>query len=73
MRALRATAAHSTVTLARHAPAPQILPPGLARDLLGPRLIGGPSEPFTRRSETAQGWMVEASHDAYVPELRLSP
>ena len=26
-----------------------------------------------RRSETAQGWMVEASHDAYVPEFGLSP
>ena len=42
--ALRATAAHSTLTLADTSSA-QILPPGLARDLLGPRLTGGPLEP----------------------------
>ncbi|HEX4118378.1 MAG TPA: heparinase II/III family protein [Rhizomicrobium sp.] len=65
---LRATAAHSTVTLGDRSSA-EILPPGLARDLLGPRLIGGPKETSTRRSETALGWMVEAAHDAYVPEL----
>ena len=68
--ALRVTAAHSTLILADRSSA-QILPPGLARDLLGPRLMGGPHQPFTRRSETALGWMVEASHDAYVPELGL--
>ncbi|HWF63825.1 MAG TPA: heparinase II/III family protein, partial [Rhizomicrobium sp.] len=61
---LRATAAHSTVTLGDRSSA-DILPPGLARDLLGPRLVGGPKETFTRRSETALGWMVEAGHDAY--------
>ena len=66
--ALRVTAAHSTLTLADRSSA-QILPPGLGRELLGPRLTGGPCQPFTRRSETAQGWMVEASHDAYVPEF----
>ncbi len=68
--ALRVTAAHSTLTLADRSSA-QILPPGLGRDLLGPRLTGGPHQPFTRRSETAHGWMVEASHDAYVPDLGL--
>ena len=62
---LRATAAHSTLTLADNSSA-AILPPGLARDLLGPRLTDGPVNPESRRSETAQGWMVEASHDAYV-------
>jgi uncharacterized heparinase superfamily protein len=78
--ALRATAAHSTLTLADTSSA-TILPPGLARDLLGPRLTGGPAEPQSKRSETAQGWRVEASHDAYVPpygfvherQLTLSP
>ena len=64
--ALRATAAHSTLTLADTSAA-QILPPGLARDLLGPRLMGGPGPIPSRRSETAQGWTVEATHDAYVP------
>jgi uncharacterized heparinase superfamily protein len=68
--ALRVTAAHSTLTLADRSSA-RILPPGLGRDLLGPRLLGGPHQPFTRRSETAQGWTVEASHDAYVAELGL--
>ena len=78
--ALRATAAHSTLTLADTSSA-AILPPGLARDLLGPRLTDGPAQPESKRSETAQGWMVEASHDAYVPpygfvherQITLSP
>jgi uncharacterized heparinase superfamily protein len=68
--ALRVTAAHSTLTLADRSSA-QILPPGLGRDLLGPRLTGGPHQPITRRSETTQGWTVEASHDAYVPDFGL--
>ena len=65
---LRATAAHSTLTLADRSSA-EILPPGLARELLGPRLVGGPTDASTQRSETPLGWMVEAGHDAYVPEL----
>jgi len=67
---LRATAAHSTLTLADTSAA-LILPPGLARTLLGPRLSGGPVVPGSRRSETAQGWTVEATHDAYVPQFGL--
>jgi uncharacterized heparinase superfamily protein len=68
--ALRATAAHSTLTIAdKSAAAP--LPAGLARDLLGPRLTGGPVQLPNRRSETASGCMVEASHDAYVAEFGL--
>jgi len=63
--ALRATAAHSTLALADTSSA-AILVSGLARDLLGPRLTDGPAEVPSGRSETAQGWMVEASHDAYV-------
>jgi uncharacterized heparinase superfamily protein len=63
--ALRATAAHSTLTLADTSSA-QILPVGWARDLLGPRLTGGPKAPSSRRLETAQGWTAEAMHDAYV-------
>lgn len=64
---LRATAAHSTVTLGNRSSA-DILPPGLARDLLGPRLVGGPTASSTRRSETPLGWMVEAAHDGYAAE-----
>ena len=66
--ALRATAAHSTLTCSDTSSA-HILPAGIARDLLGPRLTGGPKEPLSRRVETAQGWTVEAMHDAYVPQF----
>ena len=68
--ALRATAAHSTVTVGDVSSA-GVLPPGLARDLLGPRLIRGPSEVVSRRIETTQGWTVEASHDGYVQAFGL--
>jgi uncharacterized heparinase superfamily protein len=62
--ALRATAAHSTMTLADTSSG-TILLPGMARSLLGPRLIDGPREVGTRRVETEQGVTVEASHDGY--------
>jgi uncharacterized heparinase superfamily protein len=62
--ALRATAAHSTLTLADTSTG-TILRAGLARDFLGARLLGGVNEIETRRVETPQGWMVEASHDGY--------
>lgn len=68
--ALRATAAHSTLTLSDTSSA-QILPAGIMRNLLGPRLVGGPKEASSRRTETAQGWMVEATHDAYVPQFGI--
>ena len=66
--ALRATAAHSTLTLSDTSSA-QILSAGLARELLGPRLVGGPKEVSSRRAETAQGWTVDAVHDAYVEQF----
>ena len=62
--ALRTTAAHSTLVLADTSSA-AILPAGLARQLLGPRLIEAPPEPETRRSESPNGWRIEASHDGY--------
>jgi uncharacterized heparinase superfamily protein len=73
--ALRATAAHSTVTIgdassAEMLPAGQG-PAGLARELLGPRLTGGPRETPSRRIETPQGWTLEASHDGYMPAFGL--
>jgi uncharacterized heparinase superfamily protein len=64
--ALRATAAHSTMTLADTSTG-AILRAGWARDFLGPRLLGGVATVETRRVETPQGWMVEAAHDGYVP------
>lgn len=68
--ALRATAAHSTVTVADTSQA-SILSQGFARDLLGPRQLGGPTEVDSRRTETANGWSVEAHHDAYVREFGI--
>lgn len=68
--ALRATAAHSTLILSDTSSA-QLLPVGPARDLLGPRLIGGPHDAFSRRAETAQGWSAETVHDAYVPPFGI--
>ncbi len=61
---LRATAAHSTMTVADTSGA-TILPAGPVRDLLGPRLLGGPRAVQSRRTETPQGWSVELAHDAY--------
>jgi len=66
--ALRATAAHSTVTLADTSMA-AVLPSGFARALLGPRLLGGRARVETQRRETAHGWRVEAGHDFYLEEF----
>jgi len=63
--ALRATAAHSTMTLADTTTG-TILAGGWSRKLLGPRLIGGVTEVDTQRVETSDGWMVEGGHDGYV-------
>jgi uncharacterized heparinase superfamily protein len=63
--ALRATAAHSTLSV-NDASMANIIAPGIGRDLLGPRLLGGPATIETRRVETPQGWCVEASHDGYM-------
>ncbi len=61
---LRATAAHSTVTLADTSMA-SILSPGFARDLVGARMMGGPQEVTSDRRETSHGWCIEARHDGY--------
>ncbi|HEY2071503.1 MAG TPA: heparinase II/III family protein [Rhizomicrobium sp.] len=68
--ALRATAAQSTITIEDTSMA-WVIPPGRTRDLLGPRMFGGPDAVVTSRVETAQGWSVEASHDAYLREFGL--
>jgi uncharacterized heparinase superfamily protein len=78
--ALRASAAHSTVTVADTSMMP-VLAPGLARELLGPRLLDTGAPPETGRREASNGWRVEASHGYYVPdfgvvhgrEITLSP
>ncbi|HEY3777983.1 MAG TPA: heparinase II/III family protein [Rhizomicrobium sp.] len=63
---LRATAAHSTVTIADTSMA-EVLAPGRARDLLGARLVARGDLPQTERSESVNGWKVEASHGFYLP------
>jgi uncharacterized heparinase superfamily protein len=61
---LRATAAHSTITLADLSTA-FLIQSGMARRLVGPRLLGGPERIDTNRMQTPQGWSITASHDAY--------
>lgn len=63
--ALRATAAHSTVTLADTSMA-TILQPGIVRELLGARLLGGPAKVTTSREEMPEGCRVVARHDGYL-------
>jgi uncharacterized heparinase superfamily protein len=62
--ALRATAAHSTVTLADTSMAAVLS--GLGASLLGPRLVNGPRAISTNRHESSLGWTVDAAHDGYL-------
>lgn len=68
--ALRATAAHSTVTIADTSMA-TVLQPGLARELLGARLLGGPTKVDTSREEIPQGWRVDCRHDGYAKSFAV--
>jgi len=69
--ALRATAAHSTVTLADTSIA-GVIGEGIARDMIGPRMIGAAYNVETSRRETPQGAIVEARHDGYVHDFGIS-
>ncbi len=79
-KALRATAAHSTVTVADTSSA-VVVREGWIRRCLGPRLVHGPEHIETRRLETEKGTTAIASHDGYLNpfavrherELTLSP
>lgn len=66
--ALRATAAHSTVTLADTSMA-SVLDRGWVRDVLGARLVANGIPPKSGCVETEDGWKVEASHGFYVPDF----
>ncbi|HEV2651953.1 MAG TPA: heparinase II/III family protein [Rhizomicrobium sp.] len=68
--ALRATAAHSTLTLSDRSSA-SIQPKGIVRDLLGARLCDGPVAIEMRRNEGPHGWTLLASHDGYVAPFGL--
>jgi uncharacterized heparinase superfamily protein len=68
--ALRATAAHSTLTLDDTSQA-MVLTGGMFERFLGPRLMGGPATVETRRTQNANGLSVEATHDSYVSRFGL--
>jgi uncharacterized heparinase superfamily protein len=63
---MRATAAHSTVTVSDTSSS-QLLTKGLAHQILGAQLIGGPKTVKSRRGADAYGQTVLMSHDGYVP------
>lgn len=66
--ALRATAAQSTVTLSDTSMA-SIFPDGIARELLGPRLVADSASVQSERRETAHGWCIAAHHDLYLRQF----
>jgi uncharacterized heparinase superfamily protein len=68
--ALRATAAHSTITLDDTSYA-GVMAEGFARDLIGPRLLGADFAVETSRRETPQGAVVEARHEGYVHDFGI--
>jgi uncharacterized heparinase superfamily protein len=69
--AVRATAAHSTLTLEETSSA-RLLAPGWKRDLLGPRLESTPGPVTARRNEEDMGVWIEATHDGYREAFGLS-
>jgi len=68
--AVRATAAHSTLTLEETSSA-RLIAAGWKRNLLGPRFDEQPEMVVARRNEENIGTWVEASHDGYRSEFGL--
>jgi uncharacterized heparinase superfamily protein len=68
--ALRATAAHSALTIDDTSQA-MVLPGGRIARILGPRLLGGATTVETRRTQGAHGLSVDATEDSYVPRFGL--
>lgn len=68
---VRATAAHSVLTLEETSSA-RLLQPGWKRALLGPRLVHGPDPVKARRNEEDLGIWLEATHDGYRKRFGLS-
>lgn len=69
--AMRATAAHSTLTVADQSSA-HIVDSGLSLRLLGPRLVDGPRSVECKRRESEDGVYLDLSHDGYVSSFALS-
>jgi uncharacterized heparinase superfamily protein len=65
---LAATAAHSTMTLSDTSSG-SLLADGSFRRLVGTRLISGPRNVTTNRTEGTSGVTVDASHDAYLEQF----
>ncbi len=62
--AMRLTAAHSTLSVGDFSSS-LVVPPGWARNLLGARLVDGPTQVRCRRKETEEGITLSMSLDAY--------
>jgi uncharacterized heparinase superfamily protein len=69
--AVRATAAHSTLTLEETSSA-RLLPPGWRHDLLGARLATSPGPVTARRNEEDMGVWLEGGHEGYREQYGLS-
>lgn len=69
-RALRGSAAHTTLTFA-DTPSASLIPSGWLQRLLGPRLVAPHGSVETRRSETAEGILVESGHDLYAARFGM--
>ncbi|WP_430431240.1 heparinase II/III family protein [Oceanicaulis sp.] len=69
--AVRATAAHSVLTL-EETSSTRLLSQGWRRSLLGPRVASGPEPVKARRNEEDLGVWLEASHEGYRREFGLS-
>ncbi|WP_417497190.1 heparinase II/III family protein [Maricaulis sp.] len=69
--AVRATAAHSTLTLEETSSA-RLLSPGWQRELLGPRLATSPGPVTARRNEEEMGVWLEGGHEGYREDYGLS-
>jgi len=69
--AVRATAAHSTLTLEETSSA-RLLAPGWRRSLLGPRLSTSPGPVTARRNEEEMGVWLEGGHEGYREQFGLS-
>lgn len=69
--AMRATAAHSTLSVADESSA-HVVTSGWAKKLLGPRLLDGPGHVECKRRESEDGVLLELSHDGYMPRFGLS-
>ncbi len=69
--AVRATAAHSALTLEETSSA-RMIEPGWKRDLLGPCMAHGPEPVKPRRNEEDLGVWLEATHDGYRKRFGLS-